>query len=80
MANVQLSFVHLQALHHFSSQGLATQASVSTEVVDRMLNDLPVGRSQAQDVLKALHERTGCYYTLANVQVKLSEEEVPHHE
>lgn len=79
---VQFKFRELYILHSFHADSLAIQAGTTPEVIRAMINEKPVARRQAEDVLFALSRRTGRAYSLANVAIQLLPEEIrirPYH-
>lgn len=69
------TFSDLYIRHRFSTEGLAAQANVPLEAIDRMLLNQTVSQGLAERVLMALSTRTRQDYSLENVQVKLSQRE-----
>lgn len=65
-------FDELYFRHHFNIVGLAAQANVRVNMVDKMLLGQSVTQDIAGDVLAALSLRTGEKYSLENVQVNVS--------
>lgn len=68
----QPTFSDLYIRHQFNTEGLAAQANVPVEVVDRMLLNQTVSQGVAERVLTALSTRTSQAYSLENVKVNLS--------
>ncbi len=70
------TFAGLHTLHQFDLAILSTASGVSFDIISRMLLDEPVPMNQARLVLRAASKQVGqMWYTLNNVDVKLSDGE-----
>ena len=70
-----IKFSDLYIQRKFHAQGLAVQANVPIDVIDRMLLDQTVSREIAERVLTALSLRTGQNYSLDTVWVNIGQGE-----
>jgi hypothetical protein len=74
MDETSLSVAEIYRLHGFSAYLIDVQAGVPAGTTNRMMQNIPVSKRDAQLVLTALSVKTKQQYNLNNVAVKLLEE------